>query len=130
VRFSQHDGRGAEAREREAGFRLGDGQMILFDRGNRTPLTTVHYTAMQSAFISRGPEPRWKAPDGTEVIGKVDPGRFRFLRDRDRDRNWLVVIPQGQQPIVIRLSDAQVRDVVTEFHNRSGLPVQRVGAPQ
>jgi hypothetical protein len=125
VRFAQHDASGVAVREREVALRLGDGQMILFDRGNRTPFVTVYYSAMQSAFISRGPLPRWKAPDGTDVVGKIDPGRFSFL-SRDRDRNWLVVIPQGQQPIVIRLSDAQVREVVTELHTRSGIPVQRV----
>jgi hypothetical protein len=125
VRFVQHQPGRGPGREREGMLRLGDGQLSVLDRGNRSPIVSVPYSSVLAAFISRSPQPRWRAPDGSEVGGRVDMGGLGFLGKNKGERNWMIVIPRDQQPVVIRLSDEIVRTVITEFNTRSGIPVQR-----
>jgi eukaryotic-like serine/threonine-protein kinase len=117
-------GRGV-ARERNGVLRLGNGQIAVLDRSAGSTIVSVPYASIIAAFVSRGRQPRWRRPDGTEGGGVVEPGRLGFLKARP-DRNWLTLMARNQMPVVIRLEDGAVRTVVMGVNSRTGIPVQRV----
>src|SRR6185436_10898167 len=99
-------------------MRMADGSIAILDKPGGTEIVSLPYNALAAAFITRSKQPRWRAPDGTEVGGNVvNLGKMGFFRS---DRNWLILIGRGHQPLVIRLEDAARGPVVGAIQNRTG----------
>jgi hypothetical protein len=112
---------GEKTRERAGVLHLADGQIRVLERSGGAAIAAVPYTALVAAFYSRSKQPRWRNPDGTEGLSKVDLGRLGFMR---AERNWLVLLTNAE-PVVLRIDDGNLNNILPAVHERTGIQVQR-----
>ena len=121
--FVIHETGRGPARERDAALRLADGAITVLDRPGGTAITTLPYNALSAAFLTRSKQPRWRAPDGSEVGGNVvNLGKLGFFKS---ESNWLILLSRVHLPIVIRLDDNVRGALVTAIQNRTGITVEQ-----
>ncbi len=112
---------GDNLKEREAVLHLEEEQLSLLDTEAGSPIVALNYSGIVGAFYSRGNHPRWRDASGKETETRVDRGRLGFLR---AERNWLVLMTRSE-PVIIRLEDGVLRTALSDFQERSGVPIQR-----
>jgi eukaryotic-like serine/threonine-protein kinase len=123
ARFVIHEPGRGPSREREAALRMADGAIAVLDRPGGSEIASLPYNALAAAFITRSKQPRWRAPDGTEAGGNVvNLGKLGFLKS---DSNWLILLSRVHPPIVIRLEESALRQVLGAIQTRTGIPVER-----
>jgi serine/threonine-protein kinase len=112
---------GSKGRMRDAVLQLGGGKLTVLESENGPAIASLRNRDLVGAFYSRSRQPRWKDGEGREVQSKVDLGRLGFLRG---ERNWLIVLTPNE-PLILRIADADVKAVLPAFTEHTGVEVRR-----
>lgn len=112
---------GNRARERQGVLQLGSGRLTIVDRAGGNPIAALPYDAIAGAFFSRSKQPKWKDANGQDVESRVDLGRLGFFRG---ERNWVIFLSNGE-PLIIRLEDGDLKDVLPAIQEQTGIAIKR-----
>jgi serine/threonine-protein kinase len=112
---------GDRARERQGVLQLGGGRLTVVDRAGGNPIVVLPYSSIADAFYSRSKQPKWKDANGKEVESRVDLGRMGFFRG---ERNWVIFLSNAE-PLIIRLEDGDLKNVLPAIQEQTGIAVKR-----
>ena len=102
-------------------LQLGGGRLTVVDRAGGTPIAVLPYNSIADAFFSRSKQPKWKDANGKEVESRVDLGRMGFFRG---ERNWVIFL-SNSEPLIIRLEDGDLKNVLPAIQEQTGITVKR-----
>jgi hypothetical protein len=114
-------GAGQRQRERDAQILLADGKVTV-TAGNKDILHSVPYSGVMSVSYSRGRDPLWNSPEGPAAVARMGGGRLGFIRG---ERHWIALRTKDNF-VVLRLQDAQIRQVLGALQERTGRAPERV----
>jgi predicted Ser/Thr protein kinase len=119
-------GTGRQQRERDARLALADGRVTVIIDDDRRPLHSVPFERVTSISYSHSRDPMWRSPTGPARVTRTDGGVLGAL-GIVVDRHWISLgTNTTDRFVVLRVSDTQVRPVLSALEERTGLTTQRL----
>jgi predicted Ser/Thr protein kinase len=112
---------GDERRVRDVRLVLAGKTITVTDDETRRRLQVVPYDDVTAIVYSYGRDPMWNSSNGAAPIVRTS-GRFSRVLGFSARRHWISLRTRtDRQFVILRVTDSQVRDVLSALQDRTGL---------